>query len=324
MLSRASVKTKNFYEILEIGINSSEEDIKKAFRHKALLFHPDKNKDPKAKGEFQELKKAYETLINKDKKRVYDAILTPQESISHGQNLRTSLKVSLYDFINQIPQNFSTKRKIHCPSCNGTGSSVKKTKKCNFCDGTGLQGLSLVLGQKKKCKYCNGSGFKSQGDPCPKCCGSLFVFEIVKHKITVDPFSKSIILPQMGNFPAGKGLPGDLVVEIEIESHPIYKIDGLNIDRVLEISPSQAILGDEIDLDIFGRALKIKIPQGIQNDQVIEIANEGIKHENQNGLFKAHIKIVIPSLITAEETDLYNRILSLEKGNISWPKVLTL
>lgn len=64
--------TRNYYHILGIERNASEDDIKKAYRKMALKYHPDKNKSPEAEEKFKEISEAYEVLSDKKKKDIYD------------------------------------------------------------------------------------------------------------------------------------------------------------------------------------------------------------------------------------------------------------
>ena len=63
---------KDFYAILGVEKNASEDDIKKAYRRMALRFHPDKNKEPDAEEKFKEIAEAYEVLSDADKRAAYD------------------------------------------------------------------------------------------------------------------------------------------------------------------------------------------------------------------------------------------------------------
>ena len=63
---------KSYYEILGIEVNASEAEIKRAFRALALKYHPDQNSHPYAREHFQEIRQAYETLINPQKRFLYD------------------------------------------------------------------------------------------------------------------------------------------------------------------------------------------------------------------------------------------------------------
>lgn len=64
---------RDYYEVLEVGKNASAEEIKKAYRKKAIMYHPDKNPDNKeAEEKFKEAAEAYEVLSNPEKKQRYD------------------------------------------------------------------------------------------------------------------------------------------------------------------------------------------------------------------------------------------------------------
>ena len=63
---------RDYYDILEIGRDASEEDVRKAFRKKALEFHPDRNKDPDAPEKFKEVNEAYQVLTDPERRQRYD------------------------------------------------------------------------------------------------------------------------------------------------------------------------------------------------------------------------------------------------------------
>jgi len=64
--------TKEFYKILEINENATQEEIKKAYRRLAAKWHPDRNKSPEATKKMQKINKAYEILGNEEKRKRYD------------------------------------------------------------------------------------------------------------------------------------------------------------------------------------------------------------------------------------------------------------
>jgi molecular chaperone DnaJ len=67
-----SMNKKDFYSVLGVDRNASQNDIKKAYFKKAKEYHPDVNKEPGAKEKFNEINEAYETLGDDQKKRMYD------------------------------------------------------------------------------------------------------------------------------------------------------------------------------------------------------------------------------------------------------------
>ncbi len=89
-----SLSNKTLYDVLDININSSNEEIKKAYRKKAIKWHPDKNRDKKklAEEKFKEISFAYQILSNPNKKREYD-------------RMNINRKNDLFDLIRSISNN---------------------------------------------------------------------------------------------------------------------------------------------------------------------------------------------------------------------------
>jgi len=312
------IMSKTYYDILEISLDSSGAEIKRAYRKLSIKYHPDKNPDKNSKEKFQEIKEAYETLKDPDLKEKYDKTILPKtkrKKIKKGSDLKITINVTQEDLILERRKRIMTQRKGLCTQCNGTGSFLKKTKKCKFCNGTGLQGLALVMGNRKNCKHCGGSGNLPEGSFCSVCNGSGLYKETIYHEIILNPMSDYYILKGLGNF-CYCGKAGDLIVGLNIIKNSSYEIKGRNISGDIKISPAQAILGDKLNLNVFNRQIKIDIPSGTQNKQIFEIENGGITYKNKTGKFIGKIIIHIPEIISDEEKKLYQKILSIERKNL--------
>jgi molecular chaperone DnaJ len=192
-------KKRDYYEILGVNKDASEEDIKKAYRKLAMKFHPDRNPDSKDSEEkFKEAKEAYEMLTDADKRRAYDAYghagVNPQmggmgpgeagfgggfaeafgdifsdifgggqgrgrSSVFRGADLRYNLEISLEQAAR------GTETKIRIPTM----------ETCETCKGSGAKPGT----QPKTCETCHGSGnvrlsqgFFSIQQTCPTCHGT--------------------------------------------------------------------------------------------------------------------------------------------------------
>ena len=77
---------KDYYKVLSIPLNSSEIEIKQAYRKGAMFWHPDKNSSSNAKEKFIEIQEAYEILSNTEKRRTYDELLNFQKSSTIVKN----------------------------------------------------------------------------------------------------------------------------------------------------------------------------------------------------------------------------------------------
>ncbi|MBK8324584.1 MAG: molecular chaperone DnaJ [Betaproteobacteria bacterium] len=189
---------RDYYEVLGVNRDASEEDIKKAYRKLAMKFHPDRNPDSKeSEDKFKEAKEAYEMLSEPEKRRAYDAYghagVNPQmggmgagageqgfggfaeafgdifgdifggargrSNVYRGADLRYNLEVTL----EQAARGTETKIRIptldSCETCHGTGSKPgTHPKTCSTCGGQGNVRLS--------------QGFFSVQQTCPTCHGS--------------------------------------------------------------------------------------------------------------------------------------------------------
>jgi molecular chaperone DnaJ len=189
---------RDFYEILGVNRDASDDEIKKAYRKLAMKHHPDRNPDnPKAEGHFKEAKEAYEILSDEHKRAAYDqyghAGVDPQSgmgaggfgaggfgdafggifdeifgggrggggrsNVYRGADLRYNLEISLEQAA------FGTETKIRIPTMEA----------CEACKGSGAKAGT----QPKTCPTCNGNGqvrlqqgFFSIQQTCPKCHGT--------------------------------------------------------------------------------------------------------------------------------------------------------
>ena len=208
---------RDYYEVLGVNKDASEEDIKKAYRKLAMKHHPDRNPDSKdAEEKFKEAKEAYEILTEPEKRRAYDAYghagVNPQmgagegpgfggfaeafgdifsdifggnqgrgrASVFRGADLRYNLEVTL----EQAARGTETKIRIPtmeaCETCHGSGAKPgTQPKTCETCHGSGNVRLSQgFFSIQQTCPTCHGSG-KMITDPCGTCRGAG---RIKKHK----------------------------------------------------------------------------------------------------------------------------------------------
>jgi molecular chaperone DnaJ len=213
-----ATKKRDYYEVLGLNKDASEEEIKKAYRKLAMKHHPDRNPDSKdGEEKFKEAKEAYEVLTEPEKRRAYDAYghagVNPQmgagpgqegfggfaeafgdifsdifgggqgrgrSSVFRGADLRFNLEVSL----EQAARGTETKIRIPtmetCETCKGSGAKPgTHPKTCDTCHGSGTVRLSQgFFSIQQTCPTCHGTG-KMVTDPCAGCRGAG---RLKKHK----------------------------------------------------------------------------------------------------------------------------------------------
>ena len=356
----------NYYEILEVSQTATKEEIKSAFRKKARTLHPDVNKAPDAEEKFKELGKAYETLMDDNKRATYDRYGEDglknagfdtggpfaggfgdlndifnsffggfggfgfgggpdPNAPKRGDDLRYDIEIDFKEAV------FGTTKEIKfdhlevCSECGGTGAQ-KGTKPvtCPTCHGTGqVQTVTRTplgaISQISICPDCRGTGQKI-GTPCKACkgYGKLEKEKKIEIKIPagVDNLSK-IRVSGEGDAGSNGGPAGDLYVVIHVKASKYYKRDGINVYSTVEIDPSQAVLGDEIQIGTLDGIKKIKIPAGAQSGNHIKIKGAGvpvISRPSQRGDHIVIINVLIPTQPSEEEKQLYKKLYELKSG----------
>ncbi len=201
---------RDYYEVLGVNRDASEEDIKKAYRKLAMKWHPDRNPDnPKAEEKFKEAKEAYEILSEASKRSAYDqyghAGVDPsaaagagagaqagfgdmfsdifgeifgggrqgRSNVFRGADLRYNLEISL----EQAAHGFETRIRIPtlaaCETCHGSGAKPgTQPTTCTTCRGAGQVRVSQgPFSIAQTCPRCHGSG-KMVAHPCAACSGA--------------------------------------------------------------------------------------------------------------------------------------------------------
>ncbi|KAF0811296.1 Chaperone protein DnaJ [Andreprevotia sp. IGB-42] len=202
---------KDFYELLGVNADASDDDIKKAYRKLAMKYHPDRNPDSKdAEAKFKEIKEAYEILSDSQKRAAYDqyghAGIDPQSgmgggggaggfsdafsdifgdifggggqrggrsNVYRGADLRYNMEISLEEAARGVEKQIKIPSHEECEVCHGSGAKPgTDAKTCHTCGGHGQVRVSQgFFSIQQTCPTCHGSG-KYIPDPCRKCSGT--------------------------------------------------------------------------------------------------------------------------------------------------------
>ena len=336
---------KDYYELLGVNRNASEDEIKKAYRKLALQHHPDRNPgDKQAEEKFKEVSEAYSVLSDGQKRSQYDQFGHAAfgdggpfaggfdfsggfEDIfgdifgeffgggggkrrGRGEDLRYNLTLKFEEAVAGTEKKIKIPRHGPCETCRGTGAKTGTAPQtCPTCRGRGQvsfqQGFFSV---SRTCNQCRGQGTIIK-DPCVNCggVGRVRMMHTLSVKIPagVDTGSRLKLRAEGESGPTG-GVPGDLYVVIQVESHPIFLRDNLDIICDVPISFVQAALGAEIDVPTLEGKVKMKIPAGTQSGKVFRMKGRGIK--DVQGLHQGdqHVRVIVetPTRLTVKQKDL--------------------
>lgn len=255
------------YDILGVHPNSSEKEIREAYKQKAFELHPDKNKvDPKATQKFQKINYAYEILSDKLKREKYDKYgidnfneddESGKPSMPKVSNTIHEIEVTLSDLYNGGIKKINLIRANICSLCKGEGMIFGDAYE--FCPQ--CMGLSKFL--KNYCQKCDGIGHV----PCKKYvfCGQCNGTKIDKKEISlnvhIEPGMKEgdeIIFQGMGNEIPGHE-PGDLIIKLKYKEHEFLKRVDDNLIMSKTVTISEVLLGTELKFThLDGREFLVK------------------------------------------------------------------
>jgi molecular chaperone DnaJ len=314
---------KDFYEILGISKSATPEEIKKAYRKKAIEFHPDKNPgNAEAEEKFKLCAEAYEILSDPQKKAKYDQY-GHQAFDGAGGFGGGGSHMNMDDIFSQFGDifgggfggfggnsggqrrakgsNLRIKVKLTLEEiANGVEKKVKVKRKvqapgvryktCSTCNGQGqvLRVTNTILGRMQSattCNVCGGSGQTIESKPAnADAYGMILEDETVSIKIPAGVVDgMQLKVSSKGNDAPGNGIPGDLIVAIEEQEHEFLKREGENLHYDLYISFSEAALGVSKDIEAVNGKVRIKLEEGIQSGKILRLKGKGIPSLNSYG-----------------------------------------
>jgi len=324
---------RDYYEILGVERNASEEDLKKAYRRLARQHHPDTQtgeKDKKAAEEkFKEINEAYAVLGDQEKRRRYDMFGHADGAqsfegfgqggfgdifndifedffggrqggrrTSRGSDLEYNLTLSFDDAIYGKEATLNIPHLETCADCRGSGAkSAEHVKICPSCKGAGQlrfqQGFFTI---NKTCGHCHGSG-QVITVLCGTCRGAR---QVRKERVLnvhipagVETGSR-LRLANEGEPGENGGPPGDLYVQINVSPHHTFTRKGNDIVCEVPISFVAATLGAKIKVPTLrDTETVIKIPSGTQHDKIFRIKGLGAPSLRGNGTGDQLIRVKV-------------------------------
>lgn len=215
---------RDYYEILGVSRNASEDEIKSAFRKLARQYHPDVSKAPDAEEKFKEINEAYGVLSDADKRARYDRFgkaglggtggfhdytadfgdifeeifgqfgfstgRGSRRSPRRGRDLQMQIRLTFEEAVFGVEKEVEFEREETCSRCNGSGAEPGTTPtRCQTCGGQGevRQVRQTFLGQMVQtaiCPMCHGRG-ETIASPCHTCHGSGLERKIVHKKVQI-------------------------------------------------------------------------------------------------------------------------------------------
>lgn len=295
--------SKDYYKVLGVTRNASQEEIKKAYRDLARKYHPDLNPDDKtAKSKFQEVQGAYDVLSDPQKREMYDRYGSSFETMGGGPrpggpwggSPGGGFSFEDIDFSQFFGERFGA---------GGGGSGGFEDVFSQFAQGAGRARKSQAGGRRR------GSDLRHEITvPFATAIQGGEVQLSVAHpsgqaetlSVRIPPGiedGKKIRLRGQGE-PAPRGGPaGDLILTVHVAPHPCFRRSGKHLHITLPVTLAEAALGAKVDVPTPQGTVALKVPPCTSSGSKLRVKARGVPSKDGPGDLIAEIQIVLPKQI---------------------------
>ncbi len=294
-----NMQYKDYYKTLGVSRNTTQDDIKRAYRKLARKYHPDVSHEKDAEQRFKEIGEAYEALKDPEKRAAYDQLGSrwqagdefqppPGWNVNVGDGRFTDMPFDFSDFFESV---FSGRKQgVHYTPRRSYRTAGKDQKTiCAITLEQAYQGCTRTL--ELQVHERDGSG-----QPQTRQLNVKIPQGILQ--------GQKIRLRSQGASGMGGGPNGDLYLEIEFKPHRLYRIEGRDIYLNLPITPWEAALGSTLAVPTLGGTVEMKIQPNSQSGQKLRLKGRGFPGKPPGDHYVL-LQIVTPKADTAEAQAFY-------------------
>ena len=235
-----------------------------------------------------------------------------------GANVRTSIRITFEEAIFGCEKEIELDPKETCEKCHGTGAKPgTQPQTCPKCNGKGkiMYTQQSFFGQVQNvqtCPDCRGTG-KIIREKCPDCYGTGYVTRRKKIKVTIPAgIDNGQMLRDRGNGEPGVngGERGDLLVEVIVSNHPVFKRQDTSIYSTVPISFAKAALGGPIRIKTVDGEVEYEVKPGTQTDTRVRLKGKGVpslRNKNVRGDHFVTLVVQVPEKLNEEQKEALRR-----------------
>jgi molecular chaperone DnaJ len=326
-------------------------EIKRAYKRLARRLHPDINPgDREAEARFRQVVDAYETLMDPDRRRRYDAgqlgameadeqsfgfagfdfshrvhaertttfgelfeeVLSkrarPADGATHGADIHARTTLTFEEAWHGVQRTVTVTRQDACRACAGSGYQRVAETRCVGCEGTGA--VRSVRGHMvfaKTCPTCGGEGRLKQ-ELCDACHGQGVEPRAETLTVRIPPAvadGARVRIAGKGHAGVRGGPPGDLLIDVAVSEHLVYRREGDDLHMTVPIAVHEAGLGAKIDIDTPDGPARLRVPPGTQSGQRFRLRDRGAPtRSGGRGDLVVEVRMKLPKVLDERSKEL--------------------
>lgn len=303
------MKYQDYYKILDVDRQADSATIKKAYRKLARRYHPDVNSEADAEERFKEVNEAYDVLKDPEKRKAYDQF---GENWKHGQDFNAggyggAGGFTGGDFTDFFESIFS-QRRAGGQSGGGFGGFGGFGQEQGFHQPRARKGEDQHLQLDITLEEAFLGGEKTiQISRSEQGAGGIATPTLKKLKVNIPKgvsSGKKIRLSKQGHPSTAGGVAGDLILELHVLPHRLFKLDGKDITLKCPLTPWEAALGTRVKVPTLSGQVELKIAPGMQSGRRMRLTGKGLPGNPAGDLF-VEIQIHTPVAEDDESREWY-------------------
>lgn len=301
------MKYKDYYATMGVERTAGADVIKAAYRKLARKYHPDVSKEKDAEEKFKDVAEAYETLKDPEKRAAYDQLgrhapgdefrPSPDWQQSFGETQHSFDDLDLADLFAGLAGGLGA----------GRGQGGRRAPNAPLPGQDFEAAVQLTFDQAY-------SGTEIEFDMAVAEPDENGLLKRVARKIKVR-VPKGVSDGQKLRVPGkgGKGMngarDGDLYLDIQVQTHPLYRVEGLDLYMDVPIAPWEAVLGASVELPTPAGRIALKVPPGTHAGQKLRLAGRGLSRpDGRSGHLYAVAQIVVPTVVDEAQRALFRQL----------------
>jgi curved DNA-binding protein len=309
---------RDYFKVLGVDRGADVDAIKRAFRKLARQYHPDVNPgNQEAEAKFKEISEAYEVLSDPDKRRRYEQFgqywsQAGGSGAAGGFDVDFGRYGNFDDFINDLLGRFGGPGAGAAPGGFGFGSGFPGGfAGAGFGGPGGFGGASGFGGRAAAPNLDAEASISLSLAEAFRGCERTLAVNDERVQVRIPPGVKNgsrLRLKGKGNLQPGTGRRGDLYLNLQLQSHPVWKLDGDQLRAELPLSLDELALGGEVRVATPDGEATVQVPPGMPLGRSLRLKGKGWPLQGGRGDLLLTPVLKLPDQLTTQEQQLLEQL----------------